>query len=180
VRTPLYKTVPNKWQACQHDRLEVAFDGLRAARAMSVIPSEAVNPGRPVYEYITLYNVLPVKTVAMPLENPANPLQNKACEALRRQRSGVRISSGAQMLHIATFGDDRHSRGLSKESIRRRARRTLQTCGSRRGLLERAPPYALKHCRNPCRGGAPAPTFLHKYERPPVIDLAGRANFQNK
>src|ERR1700733_11398551 len=27
---------------------------------------------------------------------------------------------------------------------------------------------------------APAPTFLHKYERPSVIELAGRADFQNK
>lgn len=44
-------------------------------------------------------------------------------------------------------------------------------------LLERAPPYALEHCGNPCRCGAPAPTFLHKYERPSVIELAGRANF---
>lgn len=53
--------------------------------------------------------------------------------------------------------------------------------GNRLGhLLDRAPPYALEHCGNPCRRGAPAPTFLHKYERPSVIELAGRADFENK
>jgi hypothetical protein len=39
--------------------------------------------------------ILPVKDVSLPLKNCANPLKNGLFMALRRQRSGVRIPSGA-------------------------------------------------------------------------------------